>query len=139
MQTFLPYYCSRQSALCLDYRRLGKQRVEGKQIINALTGVSAGWRNHPATIMWENNLDYLKYYTNEMILEWVRRGYNNNMQLYKLPTKEEIEPPWWLGCEVFHASHRSNLLRKNFEFYSKFNWTEKDDLPYYWPSSVKGK
>jgi len=31
-----------------------------------------------------------------------------------------------------HASHRSNLLRKNFEFYSKFGWKEPDNLPYIW-------
>ena len=29
MQTFLPYPDFKQSAACLDYSRLGKQRVEG--------------------------------------------------------------------------------------------------------------
>jgi len=32
MQTFLPYADFKESAQCLDYRRLGKQRVEAKQI-----------------------------------------------------------------------------------------------------------
>ena len=36
MQTFLPYPDFRQSAACLDYRRLGKQRVEGVQILKAI-------------------------------------------------------------------------------------------------------
>ena len=33
MQTFLPYPDFVKSAQCLDYRRLGKQRVEAKQIL----------------------------------------------------------------------------------------------------------
>ena len=38
MQTFLPYESFRKSAEVLDWRRLGKQRVEGMQIINAIEG-----------------------------------------------------------------------------------------------------
>ncbi len=38
MQTFLPYESFEKSAQTLDWRRLGKQRVEGMQIINAITG-----------------------------------------------------------------------------------------------------
>lgn len=32
-----------------------------------------------------------------------------------------------------HASHRSNLLRKEPEYYTQFGWTEPPDLPYVWP------
>ena len=39
MQTFLPYSSFTESAKILDWRRLGKQRVEGMQIINAISGV----------------------------------------------------------------------------------------------------
>lgn len=42
MQTFLPYKSFVKSAACLDMRRLGKQRVEAKQILMALTGESKG-------------------------------------------------------------------------------------------------
>lgn len=133
MQTFLPYYYFKLSLQCLDYRRLGKQRVEGRQLVNALEGTSKGWRNHPAAIMWENNIDALKLYTNTCIEEWVSRGYNNNMPLYTVP--ESPAMPYWLGDEAFHASHRSNLLRKNPVYYSVFNWTEPHNLPYVWPSS----
>ena len=38
MQTFLPYPDFKQSAACLDYRRLGKQRVEGVQILKKILG-----------------------------------------------------------------------------------------------------
>ena len=53
MQTFLPYESFEESASVLDWRRLGKQRVEGMQIINAINNPKKqGWQNHPATIMW---------------------------------------------------------------------------------------
>ena len=59
MQTFLPYESFAESAKVLDWRRLGKQRVEGMQIIKAITGEKRldgkpykGWINHPASVMW---------------------------------------------------------------------------------------
>ena len=39
----------------------------------------------------------------------------------------------WFGDKRVHASHRSNLLRKDSEFYGKYNWKESSDLPYFWP------
>ena len=41
--------------------------------------------------------------------------------------------PEWMGDEGFHASHRSNLLKKDPEFYGKYGWTEATDLDYLWP------
>jgi hypothetical protein len=32
-----------------------------------------------------------------------------------------------------HDSHRSNLLRKDPQWYGQFGWTVPDDLPYVWP------
>lgn len=43
-----------------------------------------------------------------------------------------VLPPWF-GNAALHASHRSNLLRKDATFYGQYGWTEKDDLPYVWP------
>ena len=54
MQTFLPDKSFVNSSRILDYRRLGKQRVEARQIYNILIGntKSNAWRNHPAVLMW---------------------------------------------------------------------------------------
>lgn len=43
----------------------------------------------------------------------------------------------WLGNEFFHESHQSNLLRKDYAYYSQFNWNVPDDLPYIWPKGGK--
>lgn len=136
MQTFLPYPDYRKSFECLDYKRLGKQRVEAKQILNALDKIVSaqekrvGWGNHPAVKMWKGYEPALALYHNISILEWVRRGFNNSMPLIRII--EPIKMPPWFGDEKFHASHRSNLLRKDPEFYSKFNWIEDSGLPYVW-------
>jgi len=142
MQTFLPHASFRQSLACLDYRRLGKQRVEAMQLVNAITGKPdkngrprKGWVNHPAAIMWREYLDALKWYHNLAIEEWVRRGYNNNMKM--MAYNSMMEFPHWLGDSDFHASHRSNLLRKDPVYYGKFNWEEPSDLPYIWPSEQR--
>ena len=52
MQTFLPFPGFAESAMVLDSRRLGKQRVETFQILRALTWPSCGWKKHPAVRMW---------------------------------------------------------------------------------------
>lgn len=133
MQTFLPYPDFHASLCCLDYRRLGKQRVEAKQLIRALEGESTGWSHHPAAKMWRGHVDALKAYHNMAILCWVTMGYRNTMEMYDYP--EDYTCPLWFGDPDFHASHRSNLLRKNPEHYGQFGWKEPPDLPYIWPVS----
>jgi len=61
MQTFLPYPDFIDSVKALDYRRLGKQRVEARQILNILleNRKNGGWVNHPCTKMWRGYHDAL--------------------------------------------------------------------------------
>lgn len=137
MQTFLPYSDIVKSLKVLDDKRLGKQRVETYQIISAITQRPKldgtpykGWLNHPCSVMWRNYVPLLKMYLNASIDEWISRGFNNNM------IKENIDqnvtyPDWW-GNEKFHDSHKSNLLKKDFDFYSKYNWNVDPNNPYIW-------
>lgn len=242
MQTFLPVASTSKSAEMLDYRRLGKQRVETWQILNTLTGQSSGWANHPAVKMWRGHETALAIYGYDVCSEWIRQGYKDTLrprfadfllrqvqaldqyvknQNPKLQTRvpavprqtrakaqpspaqrgpshnesswqgeqggrqgrpscigdeqQTLEPqghvrvqepvhsvklvaygcdptlfnpatmiglhgafstarfPAWWGDESVHASHRSNLLRKDPQFYSAFGWSEPHDLPYVWP------
>jgi len=123
MQTFLPYADFEQSMRVLDYRRLGKQRVEAYQLL------LGQFPHHPASKMWRGYNDALVRYMNAAITEWVRRGYNNTMA--KWP--EAAGPdPWWLGWEPVHLSHRCNLARK--DPYYKDLWPEANQtLHYIWP------
>ena len=142
MQTFLPYPDFRESAKVLDYRRLGKQRLEARQLVNALFyNPSSGWAKHPAAKMWKGYVGALMIYHNEMIFEWENRGYRNNMPKFVGFQIEEAgggdqwnrRYPPWIGDSRLHLSHQSNLLRKDPEHYGKFGWTVPPDLPYFWP------
>lgn len=133
MQTFLPYDDFALSAKCLDWRRLGKQRVEAFQILKALTTPSYGWQNHPAVKMWRGYEDALGLYMNLCIEEWKRRGYKNTMTLAPLRFHDSVPTPPWLGRRTFHESHQSNLVRKDPEHYRQFFPRVAVDLPYVWP------
>ena len=147
MQTFLPLHSFRQSARCLDNKRLGKQRVECKQLLLCL-GLAigghrpsrSGWRNHPATRMWARYEPALLVYSIVICREWVRRGFNDKLTAEFTAAYNVVRPaviqnkyPPWFGSLAFHASHRSNLLRKDATHYGQFAWQEPPDLPYVWP------
>ena len=137
MQTFLPYENFVKTAKCLDYKRLGKQRIEAKQIYLALTKKKYGWKNHPAVKMWRGSEFFLVLYGIEICMEWRKRGYQDNQLkwfLSKLKTdKLGFEIPIWLGSRKFHQSHKSNLVRKNAAHYKKYFPNIKNNIPYYWP------
>lgn len=142
MQTFLPYADFKMSAQVLDMKRLGKQRVEAWQILQILNGnnKNAKWRNHPAVLMWKDYEIALAVYGWNICKEWVHRGYKDTLlQKFSdtLILKEKLGEmvfPWWFGKEDFHISHRSNLLRKSYDFYVIHFGTElADTFPYIWP------
>ena len=106
MNTFLPYKSFKKSAKCLDYKRLGKQRVESWQIYNILRhgtykdcicgcsevyyGYCVGcyskakkvaWYNHPAVKMWQGYELALLEYGYEICKEWIKRGYKDTLLL----------------------------------------------------------
>lgn len=109
MQTFLPKPDFVESAKCLDRQRLGKQRVEAKQILLAnlqgptifydiigkkyLFGVEirnrnrsdhreerkTPWYNHPAVRMWRGYDKALCLYGMCICQEWIKRGYRDSL------------------------------------------------------------
>ena len=125
MQTFLPYPDFVKTARVLESKRLGKQRVEVVQILNALHEIKEGWRNHPCTHMWRGYEVALAAYGLAMCEEYARRGYKNTLtepalqQHLEWATGSEYElvMPWWMGNEAFHLAHQSVLLRKDPDHY----------------------
>ena len=131
MQTFLPYPSFELSAAVLDYRRLGKQRVETYQLIRAINGETRGWVNHPAAVMWRQYLPALHMYGRAMCEEWIRRGYNDTM-LDRFEVHNNFEYPYWFANRQFHRSHQSNLVRKDPEFYGEKFIGVPSNLEYVW-------
>lgn len=141
MQTFLPYPDFRASAACLDNRRLGKQRVETLQILNALTGRSKGWTQHPATLMWAGYERVLCDYGFAICQEWTNErfffdtcAYQIGLIYQTLPLPKQVGNPPWLGDPAFHLSHQSNLIRKDPAHYAPLFPGVPDNLRYVWPT-----
>jgi hypothetical protein len=177
MQTFLPLLwpkgysksklskrlkaCFRASCGALDNKRLGKQRVEALQLINAIVqrkqlglhgpvgadgrrkhftskGIRVpGWINHLATLMWEDHLETLRLYMNVAIKAWCGRKNadgnptKNTMKIVDID-KSKLSLPPFIGDKEFHATHRANLLYKDSDFYGKHGWSETPCVGYIW-------
>jgi hypothetical protein len=139
VNTFIPHADFKKCAKVLDNKRLGKQRVEAKQILNILTGATKtrGWRSHPVVAMWNGYEKALMHYYNIIVAEWIKRGFQNNMPLYVIRGK--IILPWFIGNKTVHLSHQANLIRKNAAYYSKFFKNVPDEYikhTYVWPSKL---
>jgi predicted DNA-binding transcriptional regulator AlpA len=135
MQTFMPDSDYAGSAKALDNKRLGKQRVEAYQILRALTGKSTGWVNHPATRMWRGYEWQLANYGYEICQEWIARGFEDSLapDFAKFMSENPAcMKPWWVNNRALQLTHQSNLLRKDWGYYSQ-QFRVPDDLPYLWP------
>ncbi|MFF7262965.1 MSMEG_6728 family protein [Streptomyces sp. NPDC008159] len=151
MQTFLPYPDFRASALTLDRRRLGKQRVEALQVLRGLVVPGYGWRHHPAVRMWAGYEEALVRYGLDVCAVWREQGHQDScaatlvadLLAFRPGTRvrpqaalrEAAELPPWLGDDRFHRSHRSALLRKDPTTYAPLFPDVPPDLPYIWPPS----
>lgn len=139
MQTFLPYSVFRDSVECLDPSRLGNQVYR-----ECLTLIRGGWSNHPASKMWRGHEYALCEYALEGLVALMDRNlyYPHHFRTFLDYQKvyRYTGYPWWLGWEEFHSAHRAILLAKDYEWYSRFGWSEtpaeRDEngrFPYIWP------
>ena len=139
MQTFLPHKSFRESAECLDMKRLGKQRVEVLQLLNSFHKPNyKGWKNHPAREMWRGHENALALYGMVVCEVWLERGYKdtcwNKINAFYDASKPIVIPKW-VGNEQFHLSHKSNLIRKNPDHYKQL-WPDiPDNIPYVWSTN----
>jgi len=139
MQTFLPESTFDASVRVLDRQRLGKQRVETLQIMNALAGLSKGWTNHPATRMWRGYEPALLIYQNYTCREWARRGYKDTCWDKTLAVFQEHfnlddgKSPHWLGDNRVHDSHKKALVFKDPMWYTRYYPNVVGEYNYYWP------
>jgi len=111
---FHPFGSAEESVSSLDNARLGKQRLEAKQIIlnieAAERGEKRGFTSHPASRAYEGHLNYLKYYYNLTLEEWARRGMKNTMAPFEV--ESPVEVPWFAECVPRMMADRAALIRK---------------------------
>jgi hypothetical protein len=124
MQTFHPYVSHKKAAMALDYRRLGKQRVECKQILMALLGETKAWANHPVTKRWAGYERELCRYAIAICEVWISKGYKDSLLPYFQCMLEYLSryqrfgdkfPPWLTFG--FSQNHKALLYKKDPEYY----------------------
>lgn len=142
MQIFLPdpnvYFC----ASILDSRRVCKQIVEAYQI---LTGRFPN-ENHPAILTYGNKPKFLAFYINVFCEEYTKRYgkiHSIHEKIINYEKNSFIDFPESEMKKVYFT-HKINLLRKDFTYYSKvFTDIEENSLVnfpdgYYWLKYKKG-
>lgn len=141
MQTFLPYSDFRKSLETLDNRRLGKQRVEGYQILRGMFDLSQGWLHHPAVKMWRGHAPSLVDYTLTACEVWCERGFSDTTadKVYELDAEflsyepHDCVPPSWTTDPRVLDSHKAMLFHKDPIHYKQFAEYGAKIKEYYWP------
>jgi hypothetical protein len=108
--------------------------------------VKLGYIYHPAVLLWFNYLSALKHYTMVHIEECKARGMQNSITLgYEYFNKDapicevssSVNYPPWTKDGDFLIRHRSNLIRKDKEYYAPIFPTVANDMQYFWPYANK--
>lgn len=141
MQTFLPL-SDFSSVSCLDSKRLHNQFNEFLVIRQAALKQIKAWQNHPAVVMWKGYEVALSSYGLAVYNEIEKRELIVPSKIYLEEILNDLKGvlklPEWVENEEFHKAHRQNLLRKDFNFYSKHFGETPGDI-YVWPIEISGK
>lgn len=143
MQIWLPHPNFVKSARSLRNKELGRQRVDIKQILNALLLVRpSAWKVHPCARMWRGYENKLLHYYNTTVSEWKRRGHKHTMELdpvvTQLARRRWADVPWWWDQFALHESHRAALIRRHDDYRKEFP-DIFEAMPMIWPIRRDGK
>lgn len=159
MQVFLPEANFAKCAKVLDTKRLVKQLLEGRQIMNVLAGESTtkGWHNHPAVKMFTGYEKTLYQYLKAIRDEMQSRNYKweNNWSVIQdlydrhFADDPQAAPHWMVDNEEFArvlTTHRGRLWEKNPEHYAQYKDEGRvfmkyvccpDKCTYYWTTHAQ--
>lgn len=143
MQVFLPESTFAKCAEVLDTKRLVKQLLEGRQIMNVLAGEqpSKGWKNHPAVKMFEGYETTLYSYLRAIRDEMQQRGYKWEknwtviQDLYDRHFSNDLQgyPFWMRDSESWNRvviTHRGRLWEKDPIHYAQYETEGKNFMNY---------
>ena len=126
MQVFIvgtPY----ETAEVLDSKRLNKQIIENKQIMDAILGTGKGWFNHPVVKSYKNHFQWLYHYN--LCLFWYNRG--DKPMAKKMSEQAMAFKPNFHTQEYFNQMKR-RLYSKNNQYYSQYSYLGESDCNWYW-------
>lgn len=123
-----------ETAMALDNRRLNKQIIECKQILDALNGAKA-WSNHPCVLQYRGHEEWLLHY--QWCLESYYRGVTNgtlDLEYYDARDESrvcEAYKPTFHTQEYFDQMKR-RLYSKDKEYYEQWAHLGESEENWYW-------
>ena len=131
MQVFIvgtPY----ETAEALDAKRLNKQIIENKQIMDAIIGTGKGWFNHPVVKSYNKHLNWLQHYN--LCLFWYRQG---NKQMAKEMSDKAVEHKPNFHTEEYLNNMKRRLYTKNKQHYKQWSELGESNCNWYWSEEEK--
>lgn len=123
MNIFVPSQSILNSIGCLDYRRLGKQRVEIYQLVLEFERPT-NWSNHPCFKAWENNKEALIFTGLLTCFQWRMLGYKDSLinKFHEFLVYYEFEDAeiFSEGLSIFEHNLNTELVEINFHPDIKF-------------------
>ncbi len=115
-----------KTAMTLDRRRLNKQVIECKQILDALNGAKA-WSNHPCVLQYRDSILWLRNYMK--CLDCYQRGDIFSAELFSSAC-DAIRPLFHTG-EYFKQMKR-RLYTKDPVYYESWAYLGTSEDNWYW-------
>jgi len=142
-QTFMVSPFFKETARCLDNKRLNKQITEAFQVYRYIMGQGKMQGNPHPYRMWYGYEKSLISYIVVLHDEWIERFktgarggkpyHKNGEEAERISIQKgffsDYKEPEWIKNEEVLASHRSALLYKDFSWYSQFGWKENPAIP----------
>lgn len=124
MQVFIigsPY----ETAQVLDKRRMNKQIIECKQMLEAINGRKA-WKNHPVVKSYTNHSEWLDLYM--MCLDAYIHGKNDYAAIFSA-SADKIRPEFHTSEYFDHMKRR--LFTKDKNYYAQWSTLGESDVNWY--------
>jgi hypothetical protein len=128
-----------ETAMALDSKRLHKQIVECRQILDALNGKSA-WSNHPCVLQYRGYEKWLEHYHDCLL--FFKRGYYD---LAKIESHyaADCHPVEW-HTDDYYEQMKRRLYTKDPIYYAVWSYLGTSDENWYfvdgeWRKYVNGK
>lgn len=119
-----------ETARALDQKRLGKQIIETRQVISAISGETSAWAKHPVVKMYDSpeGLRYLKAYLR--ILEAYRKGKAGIIVRVLNFFIHKIRPCFHV--EAYYDQMKRRLYTKDNNHYQQWAWLGESEVNWYW-------
>ena len=122
-----------ETAMALDSRRLNKQIIECRQILDALNGAKA-WSNHPCVLQYRGYEEWLRLYKRclESFVEYEEYGTDgakDNIRVYN-HTCFLMTPPF--HTEEYFNQMKRRLYTKDPVHYAQWAQLGESDINWYW-------